>query len=90
MENLMMNNNLEDEYIGKLLDAARLERDKILIELRDSRLISEDVSRFSISAGCIEKYAVRLFLAGAEYQKKHKGAESHLSELIPEESQKSS
>lgn len=80
---------MEDEDMDKLLDAARLERDKILMELRDSRLMSEDVSRFSISAGCIEKYAVRLFLAGAEYQKKHKGAESHISKLIPEESQKS-
>lgn len=79
---------MEDEDMDKLLDAARLEWDKILIELRDSRLISEDVSRFSISAGCIEKYAVRLFLAGAEYQKKHKGAESHLSELTPEEPRK--
>ena len=88
MENLMMNNNLEDEYIDKLLDAARLERDKILIELRDSRLASEDVSRFSVSADCIEKYAVRLFLAGAEYQKMHMETEAHLSELTPEEPRK--
>lgn len=84
----MMNNNLEDEYIDKLLDAARLERDKILMELRDCCLMSENVSRFSISADCIEKYAVRLFLAGVEYQKKHKETEAHLSELTPEEPRK--
>lgn len=80
---------MEDEYIDKLLDAAHLERDKILIELRDSRLMSEDVSRFSISADCIEKYAVRLFLAGAEYQKKRENTGGSHSVLISGESQKS-
>lgn len=79
---------MEYEDTDKFLDAARLERDKILMELRDSCLMSEDVSRFSISADCIEKYAVRLFLAGVEYQKMYMETEAHLSELTPEEPRK--
>lgn len=49
-------------------EAARIEREKILQELKDGYSKHKDVSLYNAFAATIEKYAVPLFKAGAEWQ----------------------
>lgn len=51
-------------------EAARIEREKILQELKDGYSKHKDVSLYNAFAATIEKYAVPLFKAGSEWQVK--------------------
>lgn len=51
-------------------EAARIEREKILQELKDGYSKHKDTSLYNAFAATIEKYAVPLFKDGAEWQSK--------------------
>lgn len=53
-----------------LEEAARSEREKIILELHDDYSIHKDPEHYIISSGVIQKYAVPIFKAGAEWQSK--------------------
>ncbi len=53
-----------------LEEAARSEREKIILELHDDYSIHKDPEHYIISSGVIQKYAVPIFKAGAEWQAK--------------------
>ena len=48
--------------------ASRIEREKIIQELHVAYKIHKDVKHYIISSAAIQKYAVPLFKAGAEWQ----------------------
>lgn len=53
-----------------LEEAARSEREKIILELHDDYSIHKDPEHYIISSGVIQKYAVPIFKAGAEWHSK--------------------
>lgn len=53
-----------------LEEAARSEREKIILELHDDYSIHKDPKHYIISSGVIQKYAVPIFKAGAEWHAK--------------------
>lgn len=50
-------------------EAARIEREKVILELHDAYRIHKDPKHYVTSSALIQKYAVPLFKAGAEWQK---------------------
>lgn len=68
-------------------EAARIEREKILQELKDGYSKHKDTSLYNAFAATIEKYAVPLFKDGAEWQSKQSPWIS-VKERLPEEEQK--
>ncbi len=67
-----------------LEEAARSEREKIILELHDDYSIHKDPEHYIISSGVIQKYAVPIFKAGAEWQAKQSPWIS-VNERLPEE-----
>ena len=65
-------------------EAARIEREKILQELKDGYRKHKDTSLYNAFAATIEKYAVPLFKDGAEWQSKQSPWIS-VKERLPEE-----
>ena len=65
-------------------EAARSEREKIILELHDDYSIHKDPEHYIISSGVIQKYAVPIFKAGAEWQSKQSLWIS-VKERLPEE-----
>lgn len=65
-------------------EAARIEREKILQELKDGYSKHKDTSLYNAFAATIEKYAVPLFKDGAEWQSKQSPWIS-VKERLPEE-----
>ena len=51
-------------------EAARIEREKVILELHDAYRIHKDPKHYVTSNVLIQKYAVPLFKAGAEWQLK--------------------
>lgn len=51
-------------------EAARIEREKVILGLHDAYKIHKDPNHYIISSATIEKYAVPLFKAGAKWQAK--------------------
>ncbi|MDB0796850.1 DUF551 domain-containing protein [Phocaeicola vulgatus] len=51
-------------------EAARIEREKVILELHDAYRIHKDPKHYVTSSALIQKYAVPLFKAGAEWQSK--------------------
>lgn len=51
-------------------EAARIEREKVILGLHDAYKIHKDPNHYIISSATIEKYAVPLFKAGADWQSK--------------------
>lgn len=68
-------------------EAARIEREKILQELKDGYSKHKDTSLYNAFAATIEKYAVPLFKDGAEWQSKQSPWIS-VKERLPEEGQR--
>lgn len=50
-------------------EAARIEREKVIQELHVAYKMHKDPKHYIISTAAIQKYAVPLFKAGAEWQK---------------------
>ena len=48
-------------------EAARIEREKVILELHDAYRIHKDPKHYVTSNVLIQKYAVPLFKAGAEW-----------------------
>lgn len=65
-------------------EAARIEREKILQELKDGYSKHKDTSLYNAFAATIEKYAVPLFKDGAEWQSKQSPWIS-VKERLPEQ-----
>lgn len=51
-------------------EAARIEREKVILELHDAYRIHKDPKHYVTSSAAIQKYAVHLFKAGTEWQSK--------------------
>lgn len=68
-------------------EAARIEREKVILELHDAYRIHKDPKHYVISSVLIQKYAVPLFKAGAKWQSKQLPWIS-VKERLPEEGQK--
>lgn len=68
-------------------EAARIEREKILQELKDGYSKHKDTSLYNAFAATIEKYAVPLFKDGAEWQSMQSPWIS-VKERLPEEGQR--
>lgn len=68
-------------------EAARIEREKVILELHDAYRIHKDPKHYVTSSALIQKYAVPLFKAGAEWQSKQSPWIS-VKERLPEEEQK--
>ena len=51
-------------------EAARIEREKVILELHDAYGIHKDPKHYVTSSVLIQKYAVPLFKAGAKWQSK--------------------
>ena len=68
-------------------EAARIEREKVILELHDAYRIHKDPKHYVTSSALIQKYAVPLFKAGAEWQSKQSPWIS-VKERLPEEGQK--
>jgi hypothetical protein len=51
-------------------EAARIEREKVILELHDAYRIHKDPKHYVTSSVLIQKYAVPLFKAGAKWQSK--------------------
>jgi len=68
-------------------EAARIEREKVILELHDAYRIHKDPKHYVISSVLIQKYAVPLFQAGAKWQSKQLPWIS-VKERLPEEGQK--
>lgn len=51
-------------------EATRIEREKVILELHDAYRIHKDPKHYVTSSALIQKYAVPLFKAGAEWQSK--------------------
>lgn len=65
------NTNLINHNMKQTLEeAARSEREKIILELHDDYSIHKDPEHYIISSGVIQKYAVPIFKAGAEWHAK--------------------
>lgn len=64
--------------------ASRIERDKVIQELHVAYKIHKDQKHYIISSAIIQKYAVPLFKAGAEWQAKQSPWIS-VKERLPEE-----
>lgn len=68
-------------------EAARIEREKVILELHDAYRIHKDPKHYVTSSALIQKYAVPLFKAGAEWQSKQ-SPWINVKERLPEEEQK--
>lgn len=68
-------------------EAARIEREKVILELHDAYRIHKDPKHYVTSSVTIQKYAVHLFKAGVEWQSKQSPWIS-VEERLPEEGQK--
>ena len=68
-------------------EAARIEREKVILELHDAYRIHKDPKHYVTSSVLIQKYAVPLFKAGAKWQSKQSPWIS-VKERLPEEGQK--
>lgn len=66
-------------------EAARIEREKVIQELHVAYKMHKDPKHYIISNAAIQKYAVPLFKAGAEWQSKQSPWIS-VNERLPEES----
>lgn len=64
--------------------AARIEREKVILELHDAYRIHKDPKHYVTSSVTIQKYAVHLFKAGAEWKSKQSLWIS-VKERLPEE-----
>ncbi len=69
-----------------LEETARSEREKIILELHDDYSIHKDPEHYIISSGVIQKYAVPIFKAGAEWHAKQSPWIS-VEERLPEDFQ---
>lgn len=67
-------------------EAARIEREKVILELHDAYRIHKDPKHYVTSSALIQKYAVPLFKAGAEWQSKQSPWIS-VKERLPEENE---
>lgn len=67
-------------------EAARIEREKVILELHDAYRIHKDPKHYVTSNVLIQKYAVPLFKAGAEWQLKQSPWIS-VEERLPEENE---
>lgn len=65
-------------------EAARIEREKVILELHDAYRIHKDPKHYVTSSVLIQKYAVPLFKAGAEWQAKQSPWIS-VNDRLPEE-----
>ena len=61
---------IEEETKQTVEEAARIEREKVILELHDAYRIHKDPKHYVTSSALIQKYAVPLFKAGAEWQSK--------------------
>lgn len=61
---------IKEETKQTVEEAARIEREKVILELHDAYRIHKDLKHYVTSSALIQKYAVPLFKAGAEWQSK--------------------
>lgn len=67
-------------------EAARIEREKVMLELHDAYKIHKDCEHYIISSATISKYAVSLFKEGVKWQAKQSPWIS-VEERLPEDNE---